>query len=116
MSLILFISTCEPIGILLKTEHKILTESEEHRIIKYAVAKGLVEIGYMAGVEVPRPGGGFFDVYGRKGNSEIKVKVLKTNVPEWLIVKVKEGIPQVLETSETGGNGNSKVKLSVSLP
>ena len=70
----------------------------------------------MAGVEVPRPGGGFFDVYGRKGNSEIKVEVLKTNVPEWLIVKVKEGIPQVLETPETGGNGNSKVKLSVSLP
>ena len=41
---------------------------------------------------------------------------MKTNVPEWLIVKVKEGIPQVLETSETGGKGNSKVKLSVSLP
>lgn len=91
-----------------------MSESEVHRIIKYAVAKALVGEGYMVGVEVPRPGGGFFDVYGRKGNSEINIEIWKTNLPEWLIVRVKEeAIPRVLERG-TGINRN--VELTVSLP
>ncbi|MGC2426756.1 MAG: hypothetical protein WA421_06965 [Nitrososphaeraceae archaeon] len=44
------------------------------------------------------------------------MEIWKTNIPEWLIVRVEEGIPQALETLETSRDGNSKVKLSISLP
>jgi hypothetical protein len=75
-----------------------LTESEIHRRIKYAIAKELVEMGYFAGVEVRRPWGGVLDVHGKKGNSEVNVEIWKTNMPEWLIVRVKEvTMPQALE-------------------
>ena len=51
-----------------------MTESEEHRIIKYAVAKGLVEIGYMAGVEVPRPGAAFSTSMAGKEIARLRLK------------------------------------------
>jgi hypothetical protein len=91
-----------------------LPESEVHRLIKLAIAKVLVELGYFAGVEFPRPGGGFLDVYGRKGNNEINVEIWKTNLPEWLIVRVKEEVIPL--AMERGTEGNSNVELSVTMP
>ena len=64
--------------------------SELHRRIKYAVAKELVEVGYTAGVDVPISEGGFVDVQGRKGNDVLNIEVWKTQLPDWLIVRVKE--------------------------
>jgi len=91
-----------------------LTESPVHRLIKLAIAKVLVELGYFVGVEVPRLGGGRIDVRGTKGSTEINVEVWNTNLPEWLIVRVKEkAIPLALGR---GTEGSSNVELSVTIP
>lgn len=91
-----------------------MSESEIHRRLKYAIAKELVEMDYTAGVEVPRTGGGFLDVHGTKGNSEINIEIWKTHLPEWLIVRVKEEIVPLALERETGVTRN--VELTVSLP
>jgi hypothetical protein len=65
-----------------------MVESELHRRIKYAIAKELVDMGYQAGVEVPREEGGFIDVQAKKGREVINIEIWKTHLPEWLVVKV----------------------------
>ena len=82
--------------------------SELHRRIKYAVAKELVEVGYTAGVDVPISEGGFVDVQGRKGNDVLNIEVWKTQLPDWLIVRVKEAIKASTD-SETQGNTDPAV-------
>ena len=46
-----------------------MAESDLHKHIKYSIAKGLVELGYQSGVEVPTRDGGYIDVQGRRGNT-----------------------------------------------
>jgi hypothetical protein len=49
-------------------------------------------MGYIAGVDIPRPERGCIDVQGIKGNEAINIEVWKTQLPEWLLVKVKESL------------------------
>jgi replicative DNA helicase Mcm len=49
--------------------------SELEQRIKYAVAKELIEMGYMAGVTVPRCDGGFINVQGKKGEEFVDVEI-----------------------------------------
>lgn len=58
-----------------------MRESEVRRI-KYAVTKELVEMGYIAGIDIPRPEGGFIDIQGKKGNEAVNIEVWKTQLPE----------------------------------
>ena len=40
-----------------------MAESDLHKHIKYSIAKGLVELGYQSGVEVPTRDGGYIKMY-----------------------------------------------------
>jgi hypothetical protein len=62
-----------------------LAESDLHKHIKYSIAKGLVELGYQSGVEVPTSEGGYIDVQGRRGKEIINIELVNTHTPDWLI-------------------------------
>jgi hypothetical protein len=67
-----------------------MAESNLHRHIKYSIAKGLIELNYQSGVEVPTGEGGYIDVQGKRGKEIINIELVKTHIPDWLIVKFQE--------------------------
>ena len=65
----------------------ILTESGTHKFIKEKIAEALSELGYDTKTE-HRVKDGRLDVYAKKGKNEVKVEVIKTHIPEWILAEI----------------------------
>ncbi len=63
------------------------SESEIHKLIKIKVGEALESFGYDVTLEKITDDGRI-DVFGSKGSNEIKVEIIKSHIPEWLLLKV----------------------------
>ena len=63
-------------------------ESDTHRFIKQKVADALRERGYKVQTEQPVEEGRL-DVRAEKDGELIQVEVIKSHIPQWILVKVK---------------------------
>lgn len=64
-----------------------MAESKIHKVLKNKIAEGLQELGYTTKIEALVTGGRL-DVLGIKDGKEIKVEVINTHCPDWILVEV----------------------------
>jgi len=62
-------------------------ETQIHNKIKNKVAEAFTELGYDAKTEVVVKDGRL-DVLAVKGDEELKVEIINTHCPDWILVKV----------------------------
>jgi len=67
-----------------------LTESELHRLVKNGVATALSQDGFNVNTEyTSKEGEGIIDIYAEKSDGTlVKVEVVKTHIPNWLLIKL----------------------------
>lgn len=71
-----------------------MTESEIHKLIKEKIAEALRELGYETRTEYVVTEGRL-DVFAYKKDCEpIRVEVQHTNIPDWILAKVKGDLPK----------------------
>ena len=63
-------------------------ESDTHRFIKEKIAEALSELSYKVATE-SREGGKRLDVKAEKDGDIVNVEVIKSHIPEWLLVRVE---------------------------
>ena len=68
-----------------------MSESKTHKFLKQKLALALKKQSFQVETE-KKTDMGRIDVYGKKGNNEIKIEVFKTHLPQYLVTKVKGNI------------------------
>ncbi len=75
-----------------------MTESHIHKLVKEGVASALLQDGYCVNMEFnnKEEGEGRIDVYAEKPNgNRVKVEVMNTNIPSWLLVKLGHKLTKI---------------------